>query len=77
VANTLAYYNTTTITAVKSFIVHSPGVLNSSIPLKIVFYGLRGNKDEMTKFLTLATSFSLKEFDRKSQLTIERWNVVQ
>ncbi len=76
-ANTLAYFDMTTITAVKSFIVQAPGVLNSSRTLKIVFYGLRGNKDEMTKFLTLATSFSLKEFDRKSQLTIEHWNVVQ
>ncbi len=26
VANTLAYYNTSTITAVKSFIVHTPGL---------------------------------------------------
>ncbi len=38
-ANTLAYYDTATITAVKSFIVHAPGdkVSTATAPIKGVF----------------------------------------
>jgi len=51
VANTLAYYDTATVTALKSFIVQAPGVtfakllkkfLQSFIEQEGIFYGERG-----------------------------------
>ncbi len=36
VANTLAYYITATITAVKSFIVQAPGLLRQALPAFLV-----------------------------------------
>jgi hypothetical protein len=55
VANTLAYYDTATITAVKSFIVQAPGACIIKL-ITAVIYGFR-NKQEC---LTLNTRLGWK-----------------
>ncbi len=66
-ANTLAYYDTTTITAVKSFIVQAPGLL-----LKIIMSGNPQARESLPKgkeqyqTVTQGTQFSEIDFSEKN-----------